>query len=170
MNRTPHEFATTDYVLFGTAGCLYLNYNDVQCLDLAICYLIQQLQTPQPQHFFSELRDHHIRYLNGWLHNPKLSMQLYADNSNWVAWPVISLEDAKWLALALEFGINEETIAVMATDDAYYECDMIMMDDQTDYIDPAVFEDHYQKCQQIYRKIAQAKTTLLADLQQILTD
>ncbi len=157
----------------GAIGYLSLNYNEVKCLEMVLYFLTEQLNGIPAHLIFTKLREYHVRNLSHWLNNANLKSSLRFDSKNSVMWPVVSLEDANWLVLALEVGIPEDTIISMAADDAHYERDMAMMYAETDEdygLADEAFSHRYCAFQQYYGQIAQLECALLAKLRQILND
>jgi len=78
---------------------------------------------------------------------------------------VMDIEDIKWFALALEFGITEEIVVTMASDDANYDRDMAEM--HGDDID---LNNQYYDFHRYYCSIARLKLQLLGKLKNILSN
>jgi hypothetical protein len=158
----------------GGIDYLSLNYNEVKCLEMALYFLSEQLNHPSPHCLFSRLRGYHVRNLNYWLNKPDLRRQLRFDSTNDALWPVVSSEDAEWLALALEVGINEDTIFLMAADDANYERDMAAMhaeeDPNTYMLADLAYISNYVSFYNYYCDIASCRHELLIQLRTILND
>lgn len=157
----------------GALGYLSLNYNEVKCLEMAIYFLSSQLNNQNPHPFFTDLRNHHIRYLTEWLDNADLRKHLRFDSTNKVMWAITCSEDTEWLILALEVGLTEDTIIAMAADDANYEKDIEIGYAETDdefRLAEASFYTRYRAFHQYYYQISYSKYELLAQLRQILND
>ena len=84
-----------------------------------------------------------------------------------------SIEDAKWLLLALEFGINRNTIIEIAVDKANYKRDMIMQYANTEKeysLANLVFYRNYRALHDYYDRIADYKEKLLVKIKNILNE
>ncbi len=120
--------------VLGAVGYIELNYHELQCLEIALYFLkgkvnkINRINKERPQDVFAELRQHHIHHLSDWLHDSAWREELRFDSKNTVACHVESLEDAKWFALACEWGLNEDTLISYAVDEANFNVDMANMD------------------------------------------
>jgi len=154
-----------NWINTGVINTLSLNHNEVKCLDMALQFLHKQLNQAKKHFYFTELRDYRLNYISRWLHNPRLKSQLRFDGQNSADWAVMDREDVEWLALALEVGINEDTIITMAADEANYECDMAAM-----YGDASDFNSHYIAFYRYYCQIAELRHPLLMKLRHILND
>ena len=166
MNNLAIQTSMLSYTpTFGVIDKLSLSINEVKCLDMALQFLREQLNQPKKHIYFTDLRDYRLNYISQWLHNPKLKSQLRFDGKNRVDWAVMDSEDIEWLALALEVGINEDTIITMAADEANYECDMADM-----YGDVSDFNSHYIAFYRYYCQIAELRHPLLMKLRRILND
>ncbi len=152
-------------------GSIELNYHEVQCLEMALYFLKSQVINDQSHKLFADLRKHHIDHLSDWLHNNLWRSELRFDGMNTMSCSIESLEDAKWLALACEKGINEDTIFAMAADDANYEMDMAREYAEKEYND----ELYHDACSSSYRafynrycEIARLKPVLASKFRNLL--
>lgn len=151
--------------VLGVIDWISLNVNEVKCLEMALYFLTEQLNKTKQNLQFLNFRDYQLRYMSDWIYDSRLKSQLRTDGLNTVVWPVMDIEDIKWFALALEFGITEEIVVSMASDDAHYDRDMAEM-----YGDDIDLNSHYYAFHRYYCSIARLKLQLLPKLKNILSN
>ncbi len=159
--------------VFEGLGRIELNYHELQCLHLAIYYLKLQLSKSQCHSPWTNLRDYHTRNIEHWLNRSGLKRELRFDGNNSVAWPVLSSEDVEWLLLALEVGINEDTIVDMSADEANYDRDMALMhveDEKACALADTACSERFCSLVDYYCQIANCSNTLLSKLRQVMND
>lgn len=173
MSRVAKQESVQQFypTVFEGLGHIELNYNELQCLHLAVYYLKLQLLKSQCCSLWTNLRDYHARNIDHWLNGSGLKKELRFDGNNSVAWPVLSSEDIEWLLLALKVGINEDTITAMSADEANYDRDMALMhvEDANAYtLANLACHERFWSLVDYYRQIADHKTKLLTKLQSVL--
>ncbi len=152
---------------------ILLNYTEFKCLEMALYFLTEQCYSKSPHFVFTQLKDQHLRSLSRWLNQAKLKKPWRFNHQAEVAWPIDQehQEDLTWLALALEVGMTDDTILLLAADEANYARDMALQyaetDEEYDAADDA-FYLHYQEFRHYYREIAQSGSQLLAKFRDIL--
>jgi hypothetical protein len=154
----------------GVIDYISLTSREVKCLDIALYFLSQQLYTASPHSLFIDYQEAHYHHLYRWLNHPALKVNLDFLIQESVLWPIMSTEDTPWLMLALEYGVIDQTLESLATDQALYECDMLRkemmsLEESLSFVEKEKsFFSIYLKN---YQKIAQVKDGLLAKLANI---
>ena len=156
--------------VLGVLGQVSMNYCEVRCCDMALYYLSWQLSKAVPHPYFRSLKQSDIQYLDVWLHQAHKRNACRFDGTNEVSWEVKTLEYLPWLALALDVGINEETIRAMAIDDAHFEQDKDGAVDVDLTNDAPLEHDLYQMHYVQYCQSARYKAPLLSKIKAILNN
>lgn len=149
---------------------LTVNYYEAECLEMALSFLSEQVNKIVPDIDFIGLRLEHLQDLAYWFNSNIHKSYLRKDlDSHWTGW-IHHAEQVKWLVLALEKGITEQTVMMMATDMANYEKDMWMMTAENAAEEaealpkyPVWYRNHYA----IYQRAASYKDKLLVKLRRI---
>lgn len=152
---------------------LSVNYYEAECLEMALSFLSEQVNKIVPDADFIGLRLEHLQDLGYWF-NSNIRKSYLRNNlhSSWVGC-IPHVELVKWLVLALEKGMTEQTVMMMATDMANYEKDMWMMsaksaDEEAEAL--ARYQVWYRNHYALYQRAASYKDKLLVKLKRILQE
>ena len=153
--------SNVNYNEFAKAS-ISLNHTELKCLEMVFYFLTEQCYSKNPHFVFTQFKDQHLRSLHRWLNHPtlkKLKKQLRFDHQVEVALPMDPdhSKDLIWLALALEVGMTDDTVLLMAADEANYARDMELQYAETDEDCKAadeVFYLHYKELRHYYSEIA----------------
>ena len=167
--------SNVNYDDIATTG-ISLNHMECKCLEMAFYFLTEQCYSKNPHFVFTQFKDQHLRSLHRWFNHSKLKKlkkQLRFNPQVEVAWPMDPdhSKDLIWLALALEVCMTDDTVLLMAADEANYARDMELQYAETDEdFDAAddVFYLHYQELRHYYTEIAKCSSELLAKFRDIL--
>lgn len=116
LHQSAHVRILSNQSLSGVITHIRLNYYELECIRLALIGLSEGIQSGVLSKSLTDIPlsslNAKLRYLNHWLHKPKLRSQLRLDGSNSVLWPLTSSELVDWLLLVCQSCINANAILI----------------------------------------------------------